>query len=89
MAWGRGPNTLYSLKFNFICDKLNILNVIKTIKYYEDDSFYGTICKKYNIKYIDLHKKSFYIFHTTIKPLHDLLNNKNYITYYNRILKCL
>ncbi|MBO7693277.1 MAG: hypothetical protein J6T10_11665 [Methanobrevibacter sp.] len=89
MAWGRGPNTLYSLKFNFICDKLNILNVIKTIKYYEDDSFYGTICKKYNIKYIDLHKKSFYIFHTKIKPLHDLLNNKNYITYYNRILKCL
>ena len=87
MIWGRGPNTLYSLKFNFICNKLNILNVIKNIKYYEDDSFYGTICKKHNIKYSDLHKKSFYLFHTKIKPLHETIKNmRDNLSYYNKII---
>ena len=79
--------SLYSLKFNFICNKLNILNVIKNIKYYEDDSFYGTICKKHNIKYIDLHKKSFYLFHTKIKPLHETIKNmRDNLSYYNKII---
>ena len=88
MVWGRGPNTLYSLKFNYICNKLKILNVIKNIKCYEDDSFYGTICKKYNINYIDLHKNKFYYFHTTIMPLGLLeKNTKEYLSYYNSIIK--
>ena len=87
MMWGRGPNTLYSLKFNFICNKLNILNVIKNIKSYEDDSFYGTICKKHNIKYIDLHKKSFYLFHTKIKPLSETIKNmRDSLSYFNKII---
>ena len=87
MIWGRGPNTLYSLKFNFICNKLNILKVIKNIKCYEDDSFYGTICKKHNIKYIDLHKKSFYLFHTQVKPLHETIKNmRNSLSYFNKII---
>ena len=87
MIWGRGPNTLYSLKFNFICNKLNILKVIKNIKCYEDDSFYGTICKKHNIKYVDLHKKSFYLFHTQVKPLHETIKNmRDSLSYFNKII---
>lgn len=88
MVWGRGPNTLYSLKFNFICNKLNIIKVIKNIKCYEDDSFYGTICKKHNIKYIDLNKKSFYMFHTQVKPLHYTISASNkFLSYYNKLIK--
>ena len=87
MIWGRGPNTLYSLKFNLICNKLNILNVIKNIKSYEDDSFYGTICKKHNIKYVDLHKKSFYWFHTQVKPLHETIKNmRDNLSYFNELI---
>lgn len=87
LAWGRGPNTLYSLKFSSVCKKLNILKVIKNIKCYEDDSFYGTICKKHNIKYIDLHKNTFYQFHTHIQPLSKTITNLcGSLSYYNRII---
>ena len=87
VAWGRGPSTLYSIKFSCICRKLNILNVIRNIHCYEDDSFYGTICKKHNIKYMDLHRKPFYLFHTQINPLHETIKNLcDALGYFNKIV---
>lgn len=65
--WGRGPNTLYSPNFTKYADFL--LTKLPKISYDDDDIFYGAVCKKANIKYIDIHNKCMYSFHSQIEPL--------------------
>ena len=65
--WGRGPNTLYSPTFTKYANRY--ISILNTVKYYDDDIFYGAISKKYNIKYVDLHNCCMYIFHSQISPL--------------------
>ena len=65
--WGRGPNTLYSPNFTKYAEFL--LTKLSKISYNDDDIFYGAICKKASIRYIDIHTKCMYLFHSQIKPL--------------------
>ena len=65
--WGRGPNTLYSPNFTKYAKFL--LTKLSKISYNDDDIFYGAICKKASIRYIDIHTKCMYLFHSQIKPL--------------------
>lgn len=88
IIWGRGPNTLYPIKFNEICNQYDILNIVNNLNFYsEDDAFYGIIAKKYNLSYVDLHKNPFYIFHTNINPLSKTIQNfKSIIQYYKTLI---
>lgn len=65
--WGRGPNTLYPPIFSEYASFL--ITKLSKLKYYDDDILYGALCVKAKIKYIDLHLRPFYFFHSQIKPL--------------------
>ena len=86
LPWGRGPNTLYPLKFSEnIEDILKILSKIDTFG--DDDCFYGIFAQKMHIPYIDLHKPSYYVFHDTIEPLHERLHSLDvYIAKFKKAL---
>ena len=88
IKWGRGPNTLYPIKFSYLCIKLNVIKSLETMDVYEeDDSFYGTICKKFKIQYIDLNRSEFYIFHDTISPLHETIKSmRRNLLYYDDLI---
>ena len=83
LQWGRGPNTLYPPKFSYYTDF--IINIVanKINIFSDDDCFYGVVAEKMKIHYIDLNKKSFYVFHTQIEPFHlKIKDSRNYINYF-------
>ncbi|MGN1394850.1 MAG: hypothetical protein ACI4V7_12615 [Succinivibrionaceae bacterium] len=83
LQWGRGPNTLYPPKFSYYTDFIIHIVANKINIFSDDDCFYGVVAEKMKIHYIDLNKKSFYVFHTQIEPFHlKIKDSCNYINYF-------
>lgn len=83
LQWGRGPNTLYPPKFSHYIDFIIHIVENKINIFSDDDCFYGVVAEKMKIHYIDLNKKSFYVFHTQIEPFHlKIKDSRNYINYF-------
>ena len=83
LQWGRGPNTLYPPKFSHYTDFIIQIVANKINIFSDDDCFYGVVAEKMKIHYIDLNKKSFYVFHTQIEPFHlKIKDSRNYINYF-------
>lgn len=83
LQWGRGPNTLYTPKFSHYIDFIIHIVANKINIFSDDDCFYGVVAEKMKIHYIDLNKKSFYVFHTQIEPFHlKIKDSRNYINYF-------